>query len=125
VRQLVAAPAAVRPRLCLAEYFRSNGFDGFETDETPATSGLASSTPQFPGQPYQRLEVYKAVIADPAASADDKAIALNRAIRCYAPSGNNSCGGTEVGREQRRAWFNRLKHDYPASRWAQQLKFYW
>ncbi|MEA3050284.1 MAG: hypothetical protein QOG84_2120 [Sphingomonadales bacterium] len=125
VRQLVAAPAAVRPRLCLAEYFRSNGFDGFETDETPATTGLASSRPQFPGQPYQRLEVYKAVIADPAASADDKAIALNRAIRCYAPSGGNSCGGTEVGREQRRAWFNRLKHDYPASRWAQQLKFYW
>jgi hypothetical protein len=125
VGQLAAAPNAVRPRLCLAEYFRSNGFDGFEDDLAAPKKGLGSSRPQFPGQPYQRLEVYKAVIADPAASDDDRALALNRAVRCYAPTGSNSCGGTEVGVEQRRAWFNRLRRDYPKSRWAQSLKIYW
>lgn len=125
VRQLVEAPRAVRPRLCLAEFFRSNGFDGFESDMGSPAKGLGSSKPQFPGKPYERLEVYKAAIADPAASDDDRALALNRAVRCYAPSHYNSCGGTEVSQAQRKAWFDRLKRDYPSSRWAQTLKYYW
>jgi hypothetical protein len=125
VRQLSAAPQAIGPRLCLAEYFRSNGFDGFDSAERPAGRGLGTSRPQFPGSPYARLEVYKAVIADPAASAEQRALALNRALRCYAPVGNNSCGGTDVPIEQRRAWYARLKRDHAASRWAQTLKFYW
>ena len=80
----------------------------------------------FPaGTPYSRLEVYKAIMNDSAASADDKALALNRAIRCYAPAGVNDCGGTEVGKAQRRAWFVRLKADYPQSRWAKDLKVFW
>jgi hypothetical protein len=124
VGQLAAAPAAIRPRLCLAEYFRSNGFDWFDEDE-PWSTGLASSKTQFPGKPYHRLELYKAVIADPRATADDRALALNRAVRCYAPGGNNSCGGTDVPLAQRRAWYNRLKRDFPQSRWAQSLKHYW
>jgi hypothetical protein len=125
VRQLAAAPGTIRARLCLAEFFRNNGFDDFPLDRRIEGHGLATSAPQFPGAPQSRLEVYKAVIADPAASDDDRALALNRAIRCYAPTGSNSCGGTEVGVEQRRAWFNRLKRDYPRSRWAQSLKIYW
>jgi hypothetical protein len=125
VRALVAAPKAVRPRLCLAEYFRVNGFDAFAMDEPLTGKGLATSRPQFPGPQYQRLEVYKAVIADPGASDDDRALALNRAIRCYAPSGYNSCGGGEVPVAQRRDWFSRLKRDYPASRWAKALKYFW
>jgi len=125
VGQLAAAPGAIRPRLCLAEYFRSNGFDWFDDPDQPTGSGLASSKPQFPGKPYQRFEVYKAVIADLRASDDDRALALNRAVRCYGPSGNNSCGGTEVAVAQRRAWYNRLKRDYPKSHWAQSLKHYW
>lgn len=125
VRQLAAAPGAIRPRLCLAEYVRSTGFDEFPLDVPVGGRGLAASAPQFPGKPFQRLEVYKAIIADPAAGADDRALALNRAVRCYAPSHANSCGGTDVPVEQRRAWFNRLKKDYPASRWAQSLKYYW
>ena len=124
VGQLAAAPGAIRPRLCLAEYFRSNGFDDFD-DYEGGGSGLASSKPQFPGKPYQRLEVYKAVIADPRASSDDRALALNRAVRCYAPGGNNSCGGTDVPLAQRRAWYNQLKRDFPQSHWAQSLKHYW
>lgn len=57
--------------------------------------------------------------------ADDKALALNRAVRCYAPGGNNSCSGTEVELAQRRAWYFRLKREYPQSRWARDLKYYW
>ena len=88
--------------------------------------GLASSKPLFPaGTPYARLEVYKAIISDPRAGADDKALALNRAVRCYAPGGNNSCSGTEVELAQRRAWYFRLKREYPQSRWARDLKYYW
>ena len=117
---------AIRPRLCLAEFFRDNGFDDYEFDDPVAGNGLASTRSLFPvGTPYSRLEVYKAIMNNRAASADDKALSLNRAIRCYAPSGVNDCGGTEVGKAQRRAWFTRLKADYPQSRWAKDLKFYW
>lgn len=125
VRQLAATPKAIGPRLCLAEFFRSNGFDEFEMDLRLEGKGLATSPPQFPGEPYERLEVYKSIIADPAASDEQRALALNRAIRCYGPTGNNSCGGTEVDLEQRRAWYERLKRDYPRSRWARSLRYYW
>ncbi|HEX8533288.1 MAG TPA: hypothetical protein VF662_03910 [Allosphingosinicella sp.] len=125
VRQLADAPRAVRPRLCLAEYVRTNGFDDFEVDWRMRGRGLATTKPQFPGTPYQRLEVYKTVIADPAATDDDRALALNRAVRCYEPTGSNSCGGIEVDLATRRAWFARLKRDYPKSRWAQSLRYYW
>lgn len=128
--QLADNPQAIRPRLCLAEFFRNNDFDGFNNwygfDEPVKDGGLASSKPLFPaGTPYARLEVYKAIISDPRASADDKALALNRAVRCYAPGGNNSCSGTEVELAQRRAWYFRLKREYPQSRWARDLKYYW
>jgi hypothetical protein len=130
VSQLVANPHAIRPQLCLAEFFRNNGFDNFNEwgsyDEPLKGTGLATTRQLFPGPTtYSRLEVYKAVIADPAATADDKAFALNRAVRCYAPGGNNSCSGTEVELPQRKAWYMRLKREYPQSRWATTLKNYW
>lgn len=125
VRQLAAAAGAIGPRLCLAEYFRVNGFDDFELDGRLAGRGLGTSRPQFPGRPYQRLEVYKSVIADPAAKPEERALALNRAVRCYAPTGNNTCGGIEVSLDQRRAWFARLKREYPRSPWARSLEHYW
>ncbi|HEX8644657.1 MAG TPA: hypothetical protein VF702_12175 [Allosphingosinicella sp.] len=125
VAQLAARPNAPGPRLCLAEFFRLNGFDDFPFDEPAGESGLGSGRSQFPGPTYHRLEVYKAVMADPAATPDQRAFALNRAIRCYGPSGYNSCGGVEVDVAQRRAWFQRLKQDYPNSRWAQSLRYYW
>jgi hypothetical protein len=128
--QLAANPRAIRPRLCLAEFFRNNGFDNFNEwrsfDQPLEGVGLATTRQLFPRPaPYSRLEIYKAVIADPAATADDKAFALNRAVRCYAPSGGNSCSGTEVDVAQRKAWYLRLKRDYPQSRWATTLKNYW
>lgn len=125
VRQLAGAPGAIRPRLCLAEFFRTNGFDEFELDSPLQGPGLGTSAPQFAGETYQRLEVYKSIIADRAASGEERALALNRAVRCYAPVGNNSCGGAEVGLEQRRAWFSRLKRDHSNSPWARSLKHYW
>jgi hypothetical protein len=124
--QLAGQPQDIRARLCLAEFFRDNGFDGFSSYESPAaSSGLASTRSLFPAKAYSRLEVYKAIMSDAAASPDDKAFALNRAVRCYAPGGNNSCDGKEVGLAVRRGWFNRLKADYPQSRWAKDLKYYW
>ncbi|HEX6741403.1 MAG TPA: hypothetical protein VF079_06365 [Sphingomicrobium sp.] len=128
--QLGERPRAIRPRLCLAEYFRANGFDDFDDwngfDDPVKGGGLGSSRSLFPaGKPYSRLEVYKSIIADSTASADEKAWALNRAVQCYAPVGNNSCGGTEVSLSVRRGWFRRLKAQYPKSSWADDLAYYW
>lgn len=126
---LAANPKAVRPRLCHAEFLRAQGFDQFEFDALNdaefGTGGLGSGPPQFPGQAYVRMAVYQAVLADPAATADDRAFALNRMVRCYAPSGYSSCGGEEVGKDVRKTWFDRLKRDYPTSAWAKDLRYYW
>ena len=51
--------------------------------------------------------------------------ALNRAVRCFAPAGSSSCGGNDIPVAQRKAWFERLKRDYPQSPWARDLKVYW
>ena len=69
--------------------------------------------------------LYASIIADPAAPAADKAYAYYRAIRCYAPSGNNTCGGEEVDESQRKAWFNTLKRQFPNTKWAKELQYYW
>ncbi|WP_156029761.1 hypothetical protein [Sphingomonas sp. URHD0057] len=131
--QLVAKPASIRGRLCLGEYFRANGFtwypEGTGTgyyDALHKPGTLGSSRELFPqGRPYSRLEDYKAIMSDRAATADEKALALNRAVRCYAPSHSNDCGGVEVSLAVRRGWFNRLRAQYPQSRWAKDLKYYW
>jgi hypothetical protein len=122
---LAARPTAARERLCLAEFFRENGFDWWEYDRPLKPGSLGGTRPLFPGTPYSRLEVYKAVIADGSATPEDKAFALYRAIRCYAPTGSNSCGGTDVALAQRKAWYDRLKASYPQSQWAKSLKYYW
>jgi hypothetical protein len=51
--------------------------------------------------------------------------ALYRAVMCYAPSGYNDCGGEDVDKAVRKAWFQQLKRDYPGSVWAKSLKYYW
>lgn len=123
-QSLAADPAAIRPRLCLAEFIRRRGFDGWDVHYN--SEGVRVDRDHgFPGRTLERMNLYRAVIASSAASADDRAFALNRAIRCYAPSGINSCGGQEADEAQRKAWFNRLKRDYPRSSWARDLKYYW
>jgi hypothetical protein len=131
--QLVAKPKAIRARLCLGEYFRANHFVWYSAemeaesyDYLHKPGELGSGKELFPkGRAYSRLEDYKAIMNDPSASADEKALALNRAVRCYAPSHSNDCGGVEVSLAVRRGWFNRLHAQYPQSRWARELTYYW
>ncbi|WP_231626252.1 hypothetical protein [Novosphingobium sp. AAP83] len=138
---LASAPADRKALLCLGDFWRLNGFDGFSPyssdayGEGPRTDTLGSGPDAFPGKPLYRDAIYKAVIADRQASADLRAYALYRAVRCYAPSGYNGCAGpfssnaemdkAQATPAQRKAWFTELKTAYPASRWAKALRFYW
>lgn len=124
-RRLAATPGDPKAMLCLGEFTRVNGFDGFFLDSQPAKDELGGTPTRFAGAPYARLDVYQAVMASPAASPDDKAYALFRAVNCYAPSASNACGGKGVELAVRKGWFQRLKRDYPKSRWAQELRYYW
>jgi hypothetical protein len=130
---LAGAPKDAPSLMCLAEFARNSGFDNGASwpdlpqslDVLPSKDELGGSPSMFPGKPFSRLEIYKNVIADPAAPANSKAYALYRAVWCYGPSGYNSCGGVEVPKTQRKAWFNQLKKSYPASPWAVKMKYYW
>ncbi|WP_313537554.1 hypothetical protein [Sphingomonas sp.] len=124
-RRLAAAPGDPKAMLCLGEFIRVNGFDGFVLDSQPAPDELGGTPTRFAGAPYARLDAYQAVMASPAAAPDDKAYALFRAVNCYAPSAFNACGGKGVAPAVRKGWFQRLKRDYPMSRWAQELRYYW
>jgi hypothetical protein len=115
----------IRARLCLADFFRANGFDQFPLDTAPPKDELGGTAPGRWGPAYVRFDVYRSIIDDPRARADEKAYALYRAVHCYAPAGYSSCGGEQVPEATRRAWFQRLKRDYPASRWARALRYYW
>jgi hypothetical protein len=130
---LSGAPKDAPSLMCLAEFARNNGFDTGASwpdlpqslDILPPKDQLGGTASLFPGKPFSRLEIYKGVIADPVAPATSKAYALYRAVYCYAPGGYNSCGGVEVPKAQRKAWYNQLKKAYPASPWATKLKYYW
>ncbi len=128
---LATAPKDPAALLCLGEFARLNGLDpdfyGVQhfLDVSPAKDELGGTTSQFPGKPFSRGEIYKGLIADPKVAAPNKSYALYRAVRCYAPSGYNSCGGTNVEIGTRKAWFRRLKTEFGASPWAKKLEFYW
>jgi hypothetical protein len=130
---LAGAPKDAPSLLCLGEFARLNGFDvGADwpdipqsLDNLPQKDQLGGMPSLFPGKAFSRLEIYKGIIAAPTADANSKAYALYRAVYCYAPGGYNSCGGTDVPQSQRKAWHNQLKKSYPASPWAEKLKYYW
>jgi hypothetical protein len=117
---------AVRPLLCLAEFIRENSFDNWDEQYRPE-DGCYELNPRLAvgKRAMTRAQIYRTVMDSAAASDDDKAFALNRAIRCYQPSGHNDCGGEDVPKATRKAWFQRLKSRYPASAWAKELKYYW
>ena len=125
VTALSRNPRDAKALLCLGEFYRVNGFDSARWSTPPAADELGGTTTQFGGRAMPRSALYDAVIADPAAAANEKAYALYRAVYCYAPSGASDCSGTEVPKSQRAAWFQRLKKDYPASEWAKKLRYYW
>lgn len=125
-RALAARSDDPRARLCLAEFWRLNGFDHLtDLDPLPDSETLGGGRSLFPGKATNRAAIYAAVLANPRAGADESAYALFRSVMCYAPSGNNDCGGEDVPQSARRAWYNQLKERFPASRWAQDLRYYW
>jgi hypothetical protein len=125
VAALSRNPRDARALLCLGDFYRINGFDSARWSNPPKAGELGSTATRFAGRASPRAAIYDAVGADPAAGANEKAYALYRAVQCYAPAGASDCGGAEAPKEQRLAWFQRLKRDYPASEWAKKLKYYW
>jgi hypothetical protein len=124
VSKLAKSPRYAAGQLCVSEFMRVNFLFNFLLDTPMPKDELGGGVGQFPGAPYSRLEVYKAVIASAAATANDKAFALYRAVYCY-DNGSNDCGGAEVEPPVRAAWFRRLKRDYPGTRWAKMADYYW
>lgn len=132
----IATNLAARPKdpaglICLGEFIRLSGLDPEyygvtrALDDQPEKNELGGSPSQFAGKRFSRLDAYKAIMADPAAGAGNRAYALYRAVHCYAPAGYNGCDATEVPTAQRKAWFDQLKKQYPASVWAKKLRYYW
>ncbi|MBW8823815.1 MAG: hypothetical protein JF567_06240 [Xanthomonadales bacterium] len=134
---LARAPDDGHASLCLGEFLRLNGFDHIplaapnkQEREWRKTLSLSQqqlgTTPLlFPGGQGNRQAVYRRVMADANVSGDDRAYALVRAIRCYAPSGNNDCGGDDVPTSERKHWFTTLKTTYRTSHWASSVDHYW
>jgi hypothetical protein len=117
----------VAGRLCLGDFFRLHGLDYMhgKYDLRPKADELGGFANGFAGKRNFRSEFYTAIAADSAAKPGDKAYALYRAVMCYAPSAMNDCGGADVPKSQRKAWFDQLKRDYPQSPWAKKLRYYW
>ena len=125
-----------RARLCVGDFWRLNGFDGFALHTAGDGANVLGNVPDlFPGKASYRDAIYAAIIADKAAAPDLRAYALYRAVRCYAPSGYNGCAGparttaeleaAQVPLAVRKGWYDELKKRYPQSQWAKALRFYW
>ena len=125
VGALARNPRDAKALLCLGDFYRINGFDSARWANPPKADELGGTRTLFPGRAIPRSALYDAVIADGAAGANEKAYALYRAVYCYAPNGTSDCGGADVDKAQRQAWFQRLKRDYPGSEWAKKLRYYW
>ncbi|MGA9602116.1 MAG: hypothetical protein WBS22_18050 [Methylocystis sp.] len=124
IKELSANANSSHGLLCLGEFVRTADLDGFESLR-PAPAELGGGKAIFPGDVFSRGEIYKKLLADAATPERDKAYALFRLVNCYAPAGNNTCGGESVDQSQRKAWHDQLKSRYGATPWAKSLKFYW
>ena len=133
---LARTPGDPHANLCVGEFLRLNGFDhiSLATPAAPdsdwrkkqqASQQLGTTPLLFPGKQNDRQSIYRRVMADANASSDDRAYALVRAIRCYAPSGSNDCGGDDVPVSERKRWFTTLKTTYKTSHWAPSVEHYW
>jgi TolA-binding protein len=122
---LAKNPDTSQNLLCLGEFVRSQSLDSVETEFQPKPDELGGGKSIFPGKVFARSDIYKRLIANPATPDRDRAYALYRAINCYATSGRNTCGGSDVNKAQRKAWFDELKARYGATDWARNLRYYW
>jgi hypothetical protein len=124
VAQLVRDPRAVKPRLCLGEFYRLNGFDSTPGDDERPEGELGSFA-SYPGRPVSRDRIYRDVIGEAGVAHADRAYALYRVIYCYAPTGANGCSGEAVPESERRRWFRRLKGEFGDTRWGREIEYYW
>lgn len=133
---LARNPRDRKAQLCLGDFYRLNGFDGFHLFRPGPTADYLGYGPDgVPGKALSREELYNEVIADRGAPAELRAYALYRAVMCYAPSGYSDCLGSarndtdkdaaSAPQSRRKAWFAELKQRYPDSRWARDLRYYW
>jgi hypothetical protein len=125
VKRLAANAGDVQGLICLGEFYRLNGFDYQYSEYGPDEDELGGGTDEFPGTSMPRQAIYQKVLAMPGLDAKARSYALFRAVWCYGPSGNNSCGGDDVPEGQRRAWFRELKGKYANTQWARDLEYYW
>lgn len=123
IKELSGNPSSSHGMLCLGEFTRVANLDAF--DWGPPREQLGGGKPIFPGEPFSRGEVYKKLVSEASTPERDKAYALFRLVNCYAPAGNNTCGGENVDLSQRKAWHDELKSRYGETPWAKSLKFYW
>jgi hypothetical protein len=110
---------------CLGEFILRNSLDDTPLEAKPYPAELGATPSAFKGEIYSRHEGYRQVIANTKAPKEDRAYALFRAINCYAPSGNNSCGGKDVDPAARKAWFRQLKSAFADTQWGKSLQYYW
>lgn len=115
--------------ICLGDFVKFNDLEvvGYSAQQSSGVNGgvLGSAPSDSWGKLFSRGGAYKIIIADASAAPDLKAYALYRAIRCYAPSGFNDCGGDDVDKSVRKSWFRTLKTRYRNSVWAKSLEYYW
>ncbi|MCQ3000580.1 outer membrane assembly lipoprotein YfiO [Pseudomonas syringae] len=123
----VLAKDAINPRSlnCMGEFIRGNNLDGMPLDDKRNPAVLGGTPPGYVKRVFARHTAYQAVIVNPKAGHEDKAYALYRAINCYAPSGNNGCGGKAVEPSVRKAWFKQLKSGFADTPWGKSLQYYW
>jgi hypothetical protein len=124
IGELAANAESSHGLLCLGEFIRTGGVEDSDVAR-PGANELGGGKSIFPGEAFSRGEIYKKLVAESATPENDKAYALYRLVNCYGPSGNNGCGGKDVDKAQRKAWFQTLKTKYGATPWAHMQTYYW
>jgi hypothetical protein len=121
-QRLVANEKDVQGRLCLGDFFRVTGTGDIGSIDKDALGGMGTL---FAGAPLARHDFYTDIMKSTAATRDDKAYALFRAVHCYEPAHSNGCGGKDVELPVRKAWHDELKAKYGDTPWAKELRYYW
>ena len=124
IGELAANADASHGLLCLGEFIRTGGVEDSDVAR-PGANELGGGKAIFPGEAFSRGEIYKKLVAEASTPENDKAYALFRLVNCYKPSGNNTCGGKDVDKTQRKAWFQTLKTKYGSTPWARSAIYYW